>query len=78
LILSGKEIENMNTEIANKLIENGVKNLKEYGYPNVDADNIFTDMIYSAFFSKMLKEALGNGLDEEVTFLIDKIKTDTE
>lgn len=65
----------MNMKFINKLTENGVKNLKEFGYPNVDPENIFTDMIYSAFFSKMLEEALGNGLDEEVNYLLGKIKS---
>ena len=37
-----------------KLIENGIKNLNEFGYDKVDKDNIFTDLVYSQFFKKML------------------------
>lgn len=37
----------------------GVKNLKTYGYPDVDSGNIMTDVIYSAFFEEMLKDAIG-------------------
>lgn len=41
-----------------KLIDAGVKNLKEFGYPSVDAENILTDQIYSAFFRSMLDDTL--------------------
>ncbi len=36
------------------LIKAGIKNLKTFGYPGVDADNILTDMIYKEFFKSML------------------------
>ena len=36
------------------LIDAGVKNLKEYGYPCVNKENIVTDLIYGAFFKSML------------------------
>jgi len=39
-----------------QLIANGVRNLKKFGYPNVSAENILTDKIYSAFFKPMLDE----------------------
>jgi hypothetical protein len=45
--------------LREKLIENGIKNLKEFGYPSVDRENIFTDLIYSKFFISMLKDNLG-------------------
>lgn len=37
-----------------KLIEAGIRNLKEFGYPSVNAENILTDEIYKAFFKRML------------------------
>lgn len=40
--------------MENKLIEAGVRNLKEFGYPSVNAENILTDEIYKAFFERML------------------------
>jgi len=46
-------------DVRDGLINNGVKNLKEYGYPAVDKDNILTDQIYSAFFKSMLEENIG-------------------
>lgn len=39
-----------------KLIEAGICNLKEFGYPAVTANNILTDMIYSQVFKRMLEE----------------------
>ena len=32
------------------LIANGVRNLKEFGYPGVTKENILTDPIYREFF----------------------------
>jgi len=49
--------------IAIKLIDAGVKNLKAYGYPDCNKDNILTDQIYSAFFESMLNDNKGNGRD---------------
>jgi hypothetical protein len=40
-----------------KLIEAGIRNLKDFGYPNVTAENILTDMIYSQLFKRMLEQS---------------------
>lgn len=45
--------------VREHLIKAGVKNLKEFGYPSVDKENILTDMVYKEFFSRMLEENLG-------------------
>ena len=42
--------------IRSKLIEAGVKNLKQFGYPGVTAENILTDQVYAAFFGAMLED----------------------
>lgn len=63
--------------IRNKLIAAGVKNLQEYGYPGVTADNIMSDQIYSAFFLSMLNDNLGQGFDQEINALIASIKDHT-
>ncbi len=47
--------------IRDKLIEAGVENLHQYGYPKCDAQNILTDEIYSAFFDSMLRDNIGYG-----------------
>lgn len=41
------------------IIETAVKNLKNFGYPNVNSTNIFTDEIYKSFFLKMLENNIG-------------------
>jgi len=61
------------TTIKDKLIEAGVKNLKDYGYPAVDKENILTDIIYSGFFLSMLRENLGQGIDAPINELIEEI-----
>lgn len=39
-----------------QLIEAGIHNLKQFGYPSVNKDNILTDMIFKEFFKSMLKD----------------------
>jgi len=60
--------------IREKLIKNGIINLKEFGYPDVDEKNILTDMIYSAFFKSMLEDNLEKGYDTEIKSLINEIE----
>lgn len=47
------------SELRTKLLEAGVKNLKEYGYPACTTENIVTDPVYSAFFVSMLEQTKG-------------------
>jgi hypothetical protein len=42
--------------MKDQLINAGIKNLKEFGYPDVNKENILTDLIYSQFFKRMLEE----------------------
>lgn len=63
----------MNMALRKKIIDQGVPNLREYGYPGVTKDNILTDEIYSAFFKSMLKDNKGKGADEEVEALLSEI-----
>ena len=53
------------------LISAGVKNLREFGYPACNEQNILTDMIYSRFFVSMLKENKGH--DREIDAAIDEL-----
>lgn len=46
----------MNPEVKRKLLAGGIRQLKEFGYPDVNESNILTDYIYSAFFRSMLAE----------------------
>lgn len=45
-------------DILERLIAAGVKNLKEFGYPHVTAENILTDDVYRAFFVNMVRDSL--------------------
>jgi hypothetical protein len=58
------------TRIQKKLISAGVKNLREFGYPDCNETNILTDKIYSCFFLSRLEENKGHGFDAEITELI--------
>lgn len=60
--------------IRDKLIKAGIRNLKEFGYPDVDEKNILTDTIYSGFFLSMLKDNLGHGFDKDIKALIVEIE----
>lgn len=65
--------------IREKLIAAGVRNLKEFGYPDVTPENILTDFIYSRFFDSMLEEhAHAHIVDaREVAALRKEIKPDS-
>ena len=66
----------MKEELRKRIIENGIKNLNEFGYTQVDKDNILTDDVYSQFFLSMLNDNLGNNkvVDEVINGLIKEIK----
>lgn len=64
----------MGNALRDKLIANGIRNLKEYGYPSVDASNILTDHIYSQFFKSMLEDNLGKGADKDIKALLAEIE----
>ena len=57
--------------MKDKLIAAGVKNLRAYGYPECNKDNIMTDQIYKAFFASMLKGNKGN--DDAIDKVIDEL-----
>lgn len=56
-----------------QLIAAGVRNLKEFGYPDVTRDNILTDMIFRKFFRSMLEGTFGRGADVVVNALLREI-----
>ena len=57
-----------------KIVAAGVRNLKEFGYPEVTEKNILTDQIYKAFFKSMLEDNLGKGADKEIKALLKELK----
>lgn len=65
------------SNIRTRLLEAGVRNLKEFGYPEVNTENILTDMIYVGFFQSMLNDNLGKA-GKEVDGEINKLLSDIE
>ena len=61
-------------DLRQKLLESGVKSLKEFGYPGVDIENILTDEVYSQFFRGLLDDAMGN--DDTLDGVIDGLRQD--
>jgi hypothetical protein len=64
----------MSDATKDKLVIAGVRNLKEFGYPNVTAANILTDQIYSSLFKAMLEENREHGVDAEIAELLAEIE----
>ena len=75
--MSGIKTKSMVSEnqIRGKLIDAGVKNLHEFGYPKVDKENILTDEVYSGFFRSMLNDNLGHGgkIDNAINQLLSEL-----
>lgn len=63
--------------LDDKIIAQGVANLKEFGYPDCNAENILTDRIYSAFFKSILEDNLGKGYDGHINGLLAKIEANS-
>lgn len=61
-----------------QLMEAGVKNLREFGYPTVAKANITTERVFAVFFRGMLEENRGQGADEEIDDLIAEIDRNME
>ena len=61
-----------NEQIREHLLKAGVKNLKEFGYPEATTETILTDEVYKMFFKSMLEDNLGNGkqIDEVINQLL--------
>lgn len=62
-------------EIKDALLVAGVKNLKTFGYPKVNIENILTDELYSAFFENMLKDNIGKGTNKVDDVINELLKT---
>ena len=54
-----------------KLVEGGVKNLHEFGYPTCTADNLMTGPVFAPMFASMLKD--NRGISEDYDEAIDAL-----
>lgn len=59
--------------MRDKIIAAGVRNLKEFGYPGVNSENIITDPIYSTYFKNMLNDNMGLGFDNVIKSILTDI-----
>jgi hypothetical protein len=71
-----------NTKRKDELLKVAVAGLRNFGYPECNEVNIFTDAIYSRFFVKQIQTTLSSGLCTELdreclTSLLNQIKSDT-
>lgn len=66
----------MSQAVKDKLVIAGIRNLKEFGYPNVNAGNILTDYVYAPLFKSMLEDNRGKGADAEIDELLAEIGGD--
>lgn len=59
-----------------KLVESGVKKLRNYGFINVTAENILSDEVYVFFFSRFLNSQKGKSkeLDKQIEMLLCLVK----
>lgn len=48
-----------------KLIQNAVNKLRNFGFANVNEENITTDEVYSFYFLKMLNEMSGENKETD-------------
>jgi hypothetical protein len=64
-----------NEQIREQLIKFGVKNLKEFGYPEVTNETILTDFVYKECFKSMLNHSKGNSVqvDEVINKILSEI-----
>jgi hypothetical protein len=64
-----------NKQIREHLLKAGVKNLKEFGYPEVTTETILTDEVYKELFKSMLEDNKGNGkqVDEVIDQLLSEV-----
>ena len=62
-------------QIREKLLQNGVENLIQFGFPDANVESILTDRIHKEFFKSMLKDNLGRDttVDEIITELLTEI-----
>jgi hypothetical protein len=63
-------------QIREHLLNAGVNNLIEFGYPEVTTETILTDEVYRMFFKSMLEDNLGN--EKQVDVIINQILSEMD
>jgi len=62
-------------EVKDHILKAGVKNLKDFGYPEVTTETLLKDEVYKEFFKSMLKENIGRSkkVDDVINDLLNEI-----
>jgi len=63
-------------KIKELILEYGVNQLKEFGYPDVTSETILTDKIYKRFFKPMLMDLIDNNEGDESNEVIKELISD--
>lgn len=64
--------------VRDQLIDAGVKNLREFGYPMANKNNILTDDVFKRFFVSMLRDNFGQGADDAINGLLKELGADED
>lgn len=66
----------VNDRIRDKLIKDAIKDLQRWMFPNVNYQNIFSDLTYSYFFERILinKKGLNTQVDKVIEELLYELK----
>jgi len=65
-------------ETRRKLLENGARNLRNFGYPDATAENILDVMIFRELFKAMLKDDENVNLSRAVEHAKEELLTEIE
>lgn len=57
----------------NAMIDGAVRNIREFGYPDVNTENVFSEYVYSKLFEGMVEQTIGDDLLEEMRFACQKL-----
>ena len=68
-------MDNIKEKIKAALLKSGVKNLIEFGYPDVTVENILIDPVYWAFFKEMLEELVEGHAETSAAIVAQEILT---
>jgi len=62
-------------KIKTAILKSGVKNMIEFGYPDVNTESILTDPVYWAFFKEMLEELVEGHAETSAAIVAQEILT---
>ena len=66
----------MNIKVINNVVDSTVKTLKDFGYDNVNKNNLYTNELYRDVFEELLhgNEMIVENYPQEYQFILRKIE----